>query len=575
MDRAELLFQDGFSAGLRGGWKYTRPSRVVIARNIEGVREALDEIRAATEAGLWAAGFLSYEAASAFDPAFVVRDSAGALPFLWFGIFDEPQPVETGSPDHVAPISWTASIAPGGYVDRVERIRESIAAGDVYQVNFTYPLTAAAPAEPFAFWHGLAGSGHGGYGAYLDIGSHIIASLSPELFFRQDGDAVETRPMKGTAARGRWAEEDAERAAALAESEKERAENLMIVDLLRNDLGRVAEAGSVAVTDLFRVERYATVWQLTSTIAARTAAHPVQTLAALFPCGSVTGAPKIRAMQIIAELEAQPRGIYTGAIGWFGPGRRACFSVAIRTIEIDRSAGTARYGVGGGITWDSKPSAEWDETRRKAALLEPEPDEFDLFETMRWTPEQGYFLLDGHLKRLCESAEFFGFPYDPAEVHRVLDRTWPESRRVRLNLHRDGLFSLDSRPLDPKPGKIWRVALAPDPVDPEDPRLCHKTTWREPYERARTSRPGFDDVLLFNTRGELTESAIANVVVERDGRMLTPARGCGLLAGTLREQLLSEGRISEAVIMADSLRGGERLWLINSVRGWVEARMGE
>lgn len=571
MDEARIRFQDGFGAGLRGGWIFTRPSRILIAQKPEAVRVALDEIRAATDAGLWAAGFLTYEAAPAFDKALAVCDSAGTLPLLWFGIFGGPQSVERGSTDRPVPISWTASIDPADYVGRVERIRAWIAAGDVYQVNFTYPLAAAAPIVPFAFWQGLADSGHGRYGAYLDIGSHAIASFSPELFFRQKGDAVETRPMKGTAARGRWAEEDAGRAAALAESAKERAENLMIVDLLRNDLGRVAHPGSVAVTDLFRAERYSTVWQLTSTIAARTPAHPVETLAALFPCGSVTGAPKIRAMQIIAELEARPRGIYTGAIGWFGPGRRACFSVAIRTIEIDRSAGMARYGVGGGITWDSTPSAEWDETRRKAALLEPEPARFDLFETMRWTPEQGYFLLDGHLKRLCESAEFFGFPYDPAEVLRVLNLTWSEPRRVRLNLQRDGRFSLVARPIDPQPEKIWGVALASEPIDSEDPRLCHKTTWREPYERARASRPRFDDVLLFNARGELTESTIANIAIERDGRLLTPARECGLLAGTLRDRLLNEGRIAEAIVPAASLRTGERIWLLNSVRGWIEA----
>lgn len=459
------------------------------------------------------------------------------------------------------------------YARRIERIRELIAAGDVYQVNFTYPLTARAPADPLLFWRDMADSRHGRYGSYLDIGSHAIASFSPELFFRQEGDAVETRPMKGTAARGRWADEDAARAKALTESPKERAENLMIVDLLRNDLGRVAVPGSVDVTDLFRVERYRTVWQLTSSIAARTAAHPVETLAALFPCGSVTGAPKIRAMQIITEVEAQPRGIYTGAIGWFGPGRRACFSVAIRTIEIERSLGAARYGVGGGITWDSAAAAEWDETLRKAKVLNHDPDNFDLFETIRWTPKEDYYLRERHLVRMRESAEFFGLRYDAAEAKRVLDRSWDEPRRVKLMLHRDGRFSLESKPLDEPVKMPWRVALAKEPIDGDDPRLCHKTTWRVPYDRARASRPGCDDVLLFNARGELTESTIANIVVERDGRFLTPARACGLLAGTLREQLIMEGRIAEASIRADSLREGERLWLVNSLRGWIAASL--
>ncbi len=575
VERAQVWFQEGFgAAGGGGGWIFSAPRRVVAVQRTEDVCAALAEIRAATAVGLWAAGFVGYEAAPAFDRALAAcAVPAGAAPLLWFGIFDGPRPAVLRPAAGTEPLAWEPSLAAADYARRVGRIRELIAAGDVYQVNFTYPLAAAAPADPLVFWRGLVDPAHGRYGAYLDIGSHAIVSFSPELFFRQEGDAVETCPMKGTAARGRWPDEDARRAAALVASEKERAENLMIVDLLRNDLGRVAAPGSVAVADLFRVERYRTVWQMTSTIAARTAAHPVETLAALFPCGSVTGAPKVRAMQIIAELEGRPRGVYTGAIGWFGPGRRACFSVAIRTIEIDRSAGAARYGVGGGITWDSRPEAEWEETRRKAALLGAAPDRFDLFETLRWTPGEGWFLIGRHLARLRESAGFFGFPYDPAEAGRLLERTWPGPRRARLVLRRDGRMTLEARPLDAPPQTPWRVALARGPIDGEDARLCHKTTWREPYEQARAGRPGFDDVLLFNARGELTESTIANVVVERGGRLLSPARDGGLLAGTLRAELLESGRIAEAVIAADSLRPGERLWLINAVRGWVEARL--
>ncbi|MCE5231398.1 aminodeoxychorismate synthase component I [bacterium] len=574
MDGARIWFHDGFGAPAGGGCVFVEPRRLIVARDVNAVRCALEQIRAATEAGYWAAGFLSYEAAPAFDPAFAVRDPACSLPLLWFGIFEAPHSaaantrVECG-----ASFIGNGSIRYPDYINRVQAIRDLIAAGDVYQVNFTYPLEGDAPDDPLALWRSLMDGGHGSYGAYIDIGSYAIASLSPELFFRQDGDAVETRPMKGTAARGRWIDEDAARAAGLRSSPKELAENLMIVDLLRNDLGRVAVPGTVRVSDLFRAERYATVWQLTSTIQARTAAHPVDTLAALFPCGSVTGAPKIRAMEIIAQLEAAPRGVYTGAIGWFGPGRRACFSVAIRTIEIDRMAGVARYGVGGGITWDSDPAAEWEETRRKAALLAPPRDAFGLFETMLWTPGEGYALLDRHLARLRASAEFFGIACDLDGAHRALAATWPEPRRIRLVLHRDGRFSLDSRPYDARTGKPWRVALAAEPVDENDARMFHKTTWREPFEQARASRPGFDDVLLFNTRGELTESTIANVAIERDGRLLTPARACGLLAGTMREQLLENHRILETTIPIESLIAGERVWLFNSVRGMFEAEI--
>ncbi len=579
MATGEILLGEGFAAaaGVDGGrWlAFAAPRRVVTADSPAWVPAALAELRAAVDAGAWAAGWIDYEAAPAFDRALAVHPS-GPIPVLWFGIFDAPAAVAPPVAPAVtpAPLDWQPCLDEAAYRERIERIRELIAAGDAYQVNYTYPLTAKPPADLRPHWQALAAGRHGAYAAWIDAGRRVVASLSPELFFKQQGDEVETRPMKGTAARGRWGGEDREIARRLRADPKERAENIMIVDLLRNDLGRVARPGSVEVTALCRIERYLTVLQMVSGVRAQTPAHPLQTLAALFPCGSVTGAPKIRAMQIISDLERGTRGVYTGAIGWLAPGRRACFSVAIRTLDLDRVRGTLRYGVGGGITWDSDAGRELAESRGKAALLGVPAERFGLFETLLWTPADGYALLGRHLARLNASARYFGFCRRAGAARAALEAAaarWTAPMRVRLLLNGEGGVAIDSEPLRLPLGRPLRVGLAKERVDPADRRLFHKTTDRTIYERARASRPDVEDVLLVNTRGELTESTIANVVIEREGRRFTPARGCGLLAGTARAEWLAAGRLEEAVIPAARLIPGERVWLLNSVRGLFAA----
>ena len=395
-----------------------------------------------------------------------------------------------------------------------------------------------------------------------------------------------TRPMKGTAPRGRWLEEDENQAAALAASAKDRAENVMIVDLLRNDLGRIARPGSVEATRLFDIERYETVWQMTSTIRARTAAGPVEVLKALFPCGSITGAPKIRTMEIIAELETAPRGIYTGALGWFGPGRRASFSVPIRTVQVEWSTGEAVYGVGGGVTWGSTAEGEFEECLVKARLLRQARPDFDLLETLRWEPGSGYFLLERHLARLLDSSRYFGRPLNVATMREALLGAsagfGEQPQRVRLLVGHDGAARIECRSLPPEatfsgnPSSECpiQLALAADPIDSRDPFLCNKTSHREVYERARRARPGADDVILWNERGEATESTIANLVLDfGDGLLWTPPRECGMLGGTFRELLLEEGKIQERMIQVDELRQAKRIWLVNSVRGWMAAEL--
>ncbi len=402
-----------------------------------------------------------------------------------------------------------------------------------------------------------------------------MVSASPELFFERRGDRVLVRPMKGTRRRGRFPEEDAEIGDELARSEKDRAENVMIVDLLRNDLGRVAVPGTVRATNLFQVERYRTVHQLVSTVEARLAPGTglAPLLGALFPCGSVTGAPKVCATAIIAALERSPRGAYCGAMGVVLPGGDSSFSVAIRTVEIELTTGEAACGVGGGITWGSDAGEEWREALAKAAFLEEE--DVGLVETLRL--ERGvYPLLERHLARLAESARHLGLAVDPAEARRALlrhaEEAGAEPQRVRL-VARAGSLDVAGEPMPVAAAYPLTVALARRPVSRMDLRLFHKTTQREPYDLRRAEVPGVFDVILWNEEGELTELTIGNLVAEIDGARLTPPRGCGLLAGVMRAELLGRGEVKEATLRVEDLARATRLWLVNAVRGWVPVRL--
>jgi len=383
--------------------------------------------------------------------------------------------------------------------------------------------------------------------------------------------------MKGTAPRGRWASEDAEQRNKLETSEKNRAENLMIVDLLRNDLGRVSVPGTIRVPRLFDVERYATLFQMTSTIESvcRPGTALVDLFGALFPCGSVTGAPKIRSMKMIRSLEASPRGVYTGALGLVRPGGDCTFSVAIRTLVLDTGTGRAVFGVGGGITYDSTPADEYDECLAKARFLTVAPPAFQLIETLRL--EDGVYFLPGrHVARMVESAAFFEFPLEESMVCAALEAIRVEHPRgvwkVRLLVSSRGEIHSEASPLIGPKDQVWRVGLATAPLDSANHFLCHKTTHRIFYEQPVQERADCDDLIFWNERGEVTESSIANVVVELDGKRWTPPRSSGLLAGTFREELLALGEIREKVILKEELKCAQGLFLINSVRRWIPAK---
>jgi para-aminobenzoate synthetase / 4-amino-4-deoxychorismate lyase len=529
---------------------------------------ALGEVeRAVEERGLRAVGFLTYEAGGAFG--LPVRSGSG-LPLLWFGLHAAVE--EVGPPELTGPgssVEWAPALDLGAYSRAVRRIQDHIAAGDTYQVNFTFPLRGRLADDPWDLFAAGAAVQRAAHAAYLDLGRLVVASLSPELFFRLDGDRLNTRPMKGTAARGPTPARDDGQAEWLRGSEKNRAENLMIVDMVRNDLGRVASVGSVLTRSLFDVERYPTLLQMTSSVEARSAAPLAAIVAALFPCASVTGAPKHRTMELIADLEPEPRGLYTGAVGFLSPGRRASFAVAIRTVVVDREAGDARYGVGSGIVADSVAEEEYAECLLKARVLSERP--FRLLETLRYTPDEGYWLLEEHLARLAASARHFGADSRIVERSRAALRdaasAFRAPRRVRLLVDLDGRPEVESTALPE--AQAVRLALAPRPVDRDLPWLYHKTTRREAYDEVRRAAPEADDVVLWNDRGEVTETTTANVVVDLPEGPCTPPVECGLLPGTFRARLIAEGAIRERVLRLEDLGRG-RIRLVNAVRGWQD-----
>ena len=446
---------------------------------------------------------------------------------------------------------WQPRVSREDFSTAISQIRELIAAGDTYQVNFTFPLAADFTGDARSWFRNLCRAQGAEYCAYFDLGRYKVLSVSPELFFELEGKKVTTRPMKGTIGRGRWLEEDNQMAARLAASAKDRAENVMIVDLLRNDLGRVAVPGSVKVTRLFDLERYETLWQMTSTIEATLKPNVdfSELMARLFPCGSITGAPKIRTMEIIRDLEPFPRGVYTGTLGFLRPGGSAVFNVAIRTIVIDSDEGVATFGVGGGITYDSTAEREYEECLVKSSFLNSKAVEFQLLESMLL--EGGnFFLLERHLDRMKASATYFGFCFPEAQIRTELDRLAAAqahgSWKTRLLVSRSGGISIETQKREDPGENPLTVALSEKPVSAEDKFLFHKTTNRSVYDDAIAARPDCDDVILWNEAGEVTESTIANVVISLNGRLYTPPRHVGLLAGTMREELLAAGKVSEA-----------------------------
>jgi para-aminobenzoate synthetase/4-amino-4-deoxychorismate lyase len=534
--------------------------------------EVVPAIERLREAGPWA-GFIGFEAGYALEPRLGLRMPPAGEPLLWFGRFAEEAIVDAaaltgGGPAAVGPV--VPGVARAAYEAQLARVQALIAAGDIYQANLTFAAMVAVSGHPLAIYARLRAGSRAPFGALVFTGGLWLLSFSPELFFEMKGRRLMARPMKGTAARGGDAASDAAAAQALQNDPKNRAENLMIVDLLRNDLSRVG--GEVRVPALFAIETYPTVLQMTSTITA--VAHgdvaAADVLMRLFPCGSVTGAPKIRAMEVIAEVEGSPRGVYTGSIGAISEGGDAVFNVAIRTLVMAPGTDHARLGLGSGVVADSEAAAEWAESLQKSAFLQRRGAP-DLIETMRL---QGRIVVDlpRHLARMAASAAFFGWDFDEKVAVSVVESavSGVESGRVRLVCARSGAVCVQVSPLPAVVSEVVAVTLVRLPVGSDDWRLRHKTSDRGFYDAARRASGAFECLFVVGD-GAVTEGSFSNVFVERQGVLVTPPLALGLLPGVLRERLIDEGRAVEGRVTVADLAGG--FFIGNALRGLMAAKL--
>jgi para-aminobenzoate synthetase / 4-amino-4-deoxychorismate lyase len=564
------------------------PVQILSASTLDQIRDLFQQLEAALRDGFHVAGYVSYECGYHFQSLSSLTPSASDLPLAWFGVYREPsiynnekcqesesssfiaEGFDNTSTCHATPVSLT--IFEEDYCAKIQRIKEYIRAGDTYQVNLTDRIDTKFDASADEIFATLSSRQPVSYSTFLHLADNYILSLSPELFFRVDKDRIVTRPMKGTMPRGLDSVEDVEIALRLRDDEKNRAEHVMIVDLLRNDLGRICTMGSIQVEDLFSVEKYKTLFQMTSTVSGTL--NPeisyYEIFKSMFPSGSITGAPKIRTMQIIHELEQRPRGIYTGAIGFIAPDRSSVFNVAIRTLVL--KDGQATMGVGGGIVADSDPMDEYRECLLKANFLTHAAPSFQLLETMLWNGEIG--LLDSHLDRMEASASYFGFPFDRQSIAAQLSahamHFLPGNlHRIRLLLDSAGKTTITATPYVPH-RSTGRIQISPERTYSGNVFLRHKTTYRERYDRlyAQAHANGFDDIIFLNEREEVTEGAISNIFIERDGVLLTPPLRSGVLPGVFRRHLLElNATVEECILTIHDLESADRVFLCNSVRG--------
>lgn len=557
---------------------FNDPECTLIAKNVVEVPELLSKVETYALSGYWVVGFVAYEAASAFDKSLHTNDATPSdLPFAMFAVYRNTSTKQRQHKEHLAG-AWHDETAREKFNTAVENIKDGIAEGDFYQVNYTTRLQTAFLGDGLSFYDRLKASQPLAYCAYLDFGEWQICSVSPELFFHlgtQEGSGrkLTCRPMKGTAQRHSNPGDDLEAAHQLQHSAKEKAENLMIVDLVRNDMSRVAQTGTVMVPHLFSVEAWPTVWQMTSTITCLTKEKKglVDIFSALFPCGSVTGAPKAASMASIKELEATARGVYCGAIGIVKPGGEALFSVGIRTPVINVKEKVVTCGIGSGITIGSEADKEYAEWQVKQAFLRQSCREYELLETIRL--HQGrYWLLQGHLNRIERSAMELGFKFDANHIMESLKATAKHYTkgqwRIRLCLSCDGKINIEILELNTIP-RCPQFVMASDYVASDYPWLQHKTTRREVYADLMSKQAGIFDTLLFNERDELTEFTRGNIVLELQGRLITPMSSSGLLPGVFREILLNRKRVIEAIVTKEDLMNSQQIWFVNSVRGAV------
>lgn len=584
-----------------GGDLFESPHEVITATTVEEVAPAFAAMAAATARGDHLAGYMTYELGLALEPKLTNRLNQ-PVPLLWFGAFRERQRVshdeitsflEEASPaltakDHTpsnANLSITPSQSYNSYLNNFNKVKANIAAGDIYQLNLTFKATVKNANNPLALYARMRRAQPVAFGSLIMTGERTILSASPELFIESRDGWLETRPMKGTLKRGPRLEEEMAEQSVLAADEKSRAENLMIVDLMRNDLSRIAEPGSVSVKDLFKVETYRSLHQMISVIRARQnrSLSFLDQMRALFPPGSITGAPKIRAMELINELEQKPRGLYTGAIGFLTPEQDYAFNVAIRTIELD-AAGKGEIGIGSGLVHDSEARDEYDECLLKMKFLEAEQPDFQLIETIGYMPGEGLLLLPEHMERLQNSARYFNFSFNPERLIadlKLLTEQAATPLRIRVLLNESGTTTITpveiSRPL---PNDVWNITVAKTPMHSENPFLYHKTTHRAFYDDARFAAQKerrsktVHEVIFINERGEITEGSFTNLFIDDGtGILKTPPVSAGLLPGTLRASLIKADKACEATLTLPDLETAEKIYVGNSVRGLIRANL--
>lgn len=570
---------------------------VLVAGEHNKVLEVIEtaERRAQAEQ-LHAVGYVAYEASHAFDSKFPKRDIE--IPLVCFALFTSETKLDSladlYTPADATPNNWQLTESQQSFESKVSRIREMIGAGEVYQINLTSRMRQSelVTLADFARW-----SQDMPYAVYLEGPQLTLCSASPELFFKRENGVVWSKPMKGTVGRMCDATADESSALWLKQSRKNRAENVMITDMVRNDLARISSTGKVSVDELFGVERYPSVWQMTSTVKSEVDASVAEIFRALFPAASITGAPKRAALEVIHDLEEEPREIYTGAVGHIKPSGATCFNVGIRTAWSATATGDSRFGSGCGIVWDSDPTEEFEELQTKARILQQPDPQFHLFETMG-VVNGAIPRLARHLSRLSNSAHYWSFDFDVEATQRYLSNVlkgvaigdgnrnqWAQTFRLRLQLDRHGALSHRIEEIELSPRQLLKsqeaptseeypvveLALVESAVEADDVYLAHKTSRREAYDRAMKEVPGGCEPVMFNNLGNVTESAIANIVYQIGGELFTPPLADGLLPGVLRDELLDRGVIAERSLPVDNLESVEAIWLINSLRGWRRA----
>lgn len=557
----------------KNSWMYfCNPSKILETYNINEVESLLSE---ASESGLYAAGFISYEASSAFDSAFINKKDF-ELPLLSIGLYKD-KIIYDELPNFKKKNYKIGKLIPSvnkkTFLNKIKKIKLNIEAGNTYQVNYSYRLNGTFTGDTYEFFKYLINNQNASYASFISTNDWSICSASPELFFSLKSNILITKPMKGTTKRGKNLEEDIRESNLLKNSKKNQAENIMIVDMLRNDIGKIAKKGSVETVKTFELEKYPTLWQMTSTIKGHVSHKVPIIMKALFPCASITGAPKIKTMEIIENIENSAREIYTGTVGYITPCGDALFNVAIRTALINKKNKSISYGVGSGIVWDSIGEEEYEETQIKAKILLSKRYNFDLIETMLWKPKVGVNLLEYHIKRMKSSADFFGRGFNEEDALNLINSVSSSSiLKLRLLLKQNELLILEKYPLKNIPkNKILKIKLASNQTNSSNLFLRHKTSIRDAYDNAKKDINDCDEVLLWNENDEVTEGTIYNIAIFKNNKWLTPPLDSGLLNGVMRQSMIDSGELEESKITINDVKKANKIKLFNSVQGSKEA----